>query len=93
MGGLGTLGTLGILGIMRKTHKTPKTPKTPNPSPTAQKKGGTKSFLPLLRLRRRCYLTALTTASNAFGSFMARSASTLRFRAIPFWLSLPINCE
>ncbi len=49
--------------------------------------------LPSLAPERRCYLTALTTASNAFGSFMARSASTLRFRAMPFWLSLPINCE
>ena len=39
------------------------------------------------------YLTSLTIASNAFGSFMARSASTLRFRTIPLALSLPMNCE
>lgn len=46
------------------------------------------------RLKRSpAYLTALTIASNAFGSFIARSARTLRFRAIPLVLSLPINCE
>lgn len=39
------------------------------------------------------YLTALTIASNAFGSFMARSARTLRFSSIPLALSLPMNCE
>lgn len=40
-----------------------------------------------------CYLTAFTIASNAWGSFIARSAITLRFRTIPLALSLPINCE
>jgi len=39
------------------------------------------------------YLTCLTIASNAFGSFIAKSASTLRFSTIPLALSLPINCE
>lgn len=43
--------------------------------------------------RSPAYLTALTIASNAFGSFIARSARTLRFKAIPLVLSLPINCE
>jgi len=43
--------------------------------------------------RKRRYLTALTIASNAFGSFIARSASTFRLRAIPLALSLPMNCE
>lgn len=42
---------------------------------------------------KSAYLTALTIAWNAFGSFMARSARTLRFRAIPLALSLPMNCE
>ena len=46
------------------------------------------------RLKRSpAYLTALTIASNAFGSFIARSARTLRFKTIPLVLSLPINCE
>ncbi len=39
------------------------------------------------------YLTALTIASNACGSFIARSASTLRLSWMPLALSLPINCE
>ena len=39
------------------------------------------------------YFTALTIASNALGSFIARSAKTLRFIAIPFALYLPINSE
>ena len=43
--------------------------------------------------REKGYLTALTIASNAFGSFIARSASTLRLRTIPLALSLPMNCE
>ena len=30
---------------------------------------------------------------NAFGSFIARSAITLRLRAMPLALTLPINCE
>ena len=34
------------------------------------------------------YLTALTIASNAFGSFIARSAITLRLRTMPLALSL-----
>ena len=40
-----------------------------------------------------CYLTAFTIASNAFGSFIAKSASTLRLRAIPLALILPMNSE
>ena len=62
------------------------------PDAKIRKKGGHRS----VRRRnppRRIYLTSLTIASNAFGSFMARSASTLRFRTIPLALSLPMNCE
>lgn len=44
-------------------------------------------------LPKEDYLTALTIASNAFGSFIARSASTFRLRLIPLALSLPMNCE
>ena len=47
---------------------------------------------PLTRLKA-AYLTALTICWNASGLFIARSARTLRFRAIPDLLSLPINCE
>lgn len=39
------------------------------------------------------YLTALTICSNAWGWFIARSASTLRLRLMPLALSLPINSE
>ena len=39
------------------------------------------------------YLTAFTIASNAFGSFIAKSAITLRLRAIPLALTLPMNSE
>lgn len=39
------------------------------------------------------YLTAFTIASNAFGSFIAKSAITLRLRAMPLALTLPMNSE
>lgn len=42
---------------------------------------------------QKCYLTAFTIASNAFGSFIAKSARTLRLRAMPLALILPINSE
>ncbi len=45
------------------------------------------------RDRETNYLTVLTIASNALGSFIARSARTLRFRAMPLALTLPINSE
>ncbi len=39
------------------------------------------------------YLTVATSALKVSGSFIARSASTLRSRPIPFWLSLWIKAE
>ena len=57
------------------------------------KKGGHRGVRRCKPFRERVYLTALTIASNAFGSFIARSARTLRFSAMPLALSLPINCE
>ena len=66
---------------------------------SAQKEKGARIFerlsfacWPLMRLKA-AYLTALTICWNASGLFIARSARTLRFRAIPDLLSLPINCE
>ena len=61
--------------------------------PQIYKKGGHRSVRLPNPFVKRIYLTALTIASNAFGSFMARSARTLRFRAMPLALSLPMNCE
>ena len=46
-----------------------------------------------LRMPATGYLTAFTIASNAFGSFIARSAMTLRLMAIPLALTLPMNSE
>ena len=46
-----------------------------------------------LRMPPTGYLTAFTIASNAFGSFIARSAMTLRLMAIPLALTLPMNSE
>lgn len=45
------------------------------------------------RMPQTGYLTAFTIASNAFGSFIAKSAMTLRLRAIPLALTLPMNSE
>ena len=44
-------------------------------------------------LKGKVYFTELTTAAKASGLFMARSASALRLRAIPFSFNLPINSE
>ena len=65
-------------------HRTGDTPRplTVAPAPAARSPG-----------RMANYLTALTIASNALGSFIARSARTLRFRATPLALTLPINSE
>ena len=56
-----------------------------------RKKGGYQGIRRAKTLLAKGYLTALTIASNAFGSFIARSAITLRLRTIPLALSLPIN--
>ena len=58
-----------------------------------RKKGGYQGIRRAKTLLAKGYLTALTIASNAFGSFIARSAITLRLRTMPLALSLPINCE
>lgn len=39
------------------------------------------------------YLTVLIISAKAVGWFIAKSASTLRFRAIPLALTLPMNSE
>ncbi len=55
-------------------------------------------FIVLLRSREKNLIsdydfTSFSTASNAFGWFIARSASTFLLRAIFFLLSFPMNSE